>query len=170
MILTKEQILTLTCLKEVGIKGVGPQKIFAIGAAIDDRGLEIKSYEDLAQLMSGIKEKAINKVTLSNLNDAYQIARKIIEASAKQSKEFNESLKKMQETNGELNKSLQKLTAQNTQAAKDLQAAKDRARDLEKQLQEALSKNKGCSSGCLGMVAAIVSITSVACWLVCLMI
>ena len=52
MILTKEQILTLTCLKEVGIKGVGPQKIFAIGAAIDDRGLEIKSYEDLAQLMS----------------------------------------------------------------------------------------------------------------------
>lgn len=82
MILTKEQILTLTCLKEVGIKGVGPQKIFAIGATIDDRGLEIKSYEDLAQLMSGMKEKAINKVTISNLNDAYQIARKIIEASS----------------------------------------------------------------------------------------
>ena len=82
MALTKEQILTLTCLKEVDVKGVGPQKIFAIGAAIDDRGLEIKSYEDLAQLMSGMKEKAINKVTISNLNDAYQIARKIIEASS----------------------------------------------------------------------------------------
>ena len=82
MALTKEQILTLTCLKEVDVKGVGPQKIFAIGATIDDRGLEIKSYEDLAQLMSGMKEKAINKVTLSNLNDAYQIARKIIEASS----------------------------------------------------------------------------------------
>lgn len=82
MSLTKEQILTLTCLKEVGVKGVGPQKIFAIGAVIDDRGLEIKSYEDLAKLMSGMKEKAINKVTLSNLNDAYQIARKIIEASS----------------------------------------------------------------------------------------
>lgn len=82
MALTKEQILTLTCLKEVGVKGVGPQKIFAIGAVIDDRGLEIKSYEDLAQLMSGMKERAINKVTLSNLNDAYQIARKIIEASS----------------------------------------------------------------------------------------
>ena len=27
MALTKEQILTLTCLKEVGVKGVGPQKI-----------------------------------------------------------------------------------------------------------------------------------------------
>ncbi len=62
------------------------------------------------------------------------------EASAKQSKEFGDSLKKMQDTNGELNKSLQKLTAQNTQAAKDLQEAKDRARDLEKQLEEALKK------------------------------
>lgn len=90
------------------------------------------------------------------------------EASTKQSKEFNESLKKMQDTNSELNKSLQKLTAQNTQAAKDLQEAKDRARDLEKQLEEALKKNKGCSSGCLGMVAAIVTVASAACWIVCL--
>ena len=81
MALTKEQILTLTCLKEVDVKGVGPQKIFAIGATIDDRGLEIKSYKDLAQLMSGMKEKAINKVTLSNLNDAYKVARKIMDAS-----------------------------------------------------------------------------------------
>jgi chromosome segregation ATPase len=92
------------------------------------------------------------------------------EASAKQSKEFGESLKKMQDTNGELNKSLQKLTAQNTQAAKDLNEAKERSRQLEKQLEEALSKNKGCSSGCLGMVAAIVTIASAACWIVCLII
>ncbi len=81
MALTKEQILTLTCLKEVDVKGVGPQKIFAIGTAIDDRGLDIKSYEDLAELMKGMKEAAIKKVTLSNLNDAYQIAQRIIEAS-----------------------------------------------------------------------------------------
>ena len=82
MALTKEQILTLTCLKEVGVKGVGPQKIFAIGAAIDDRELEINSYEDLANLMSGMKEKAINKVSLANLNDAYKVAQKIVEASS----------------------------------------------------------------------------------------
>ena len=81
MALNKEQVLTLTCLKEVGVKGVGPQKIFAIGAAIDERELEIKSYEDLAKLMSGMKEKAINKVTLANLNDAYTVAQKIVEAS-----------------------------------------------------------------------------------------
>lgn len=82
MALSKEQILTLTCLKEVGVKGVGPQKIFAIGAAIDDRELEINSYEDLANLMSGMKEKAINKVSLANLNDAYKVAQKIVEASS----------------------------------------------------------------------------------------
>ncbi len=83
MALNKEQVLTLTCLKEVGVKGVGPQKIFAIGAAIDERELEIKSYEDLAKLMSGMKEKAINKVTLANLNDAYTVAQKIVEASSR---------------------------------------------------------------------------------------
>jgi len=77
--------------------------------------------------------------------------------------EFNGSLKKMQETNGELNKSLQKLTAQNTQANKDLNDAKDKARQLEKQLEEALKKNKGCSSGCLGMMATIATI-AVACF------
>lgn len=82
MALNKEQVLTLTCLKEVGVKGVGPQKIFAIGAAIDERELEIKSYDDLAKLMSGMKEKAINKVTLANLNDAYTVAKKIVEASS----------------------------------------------------------------------------------------
>ena len=92
------------------------------------------------------------------------------EASTKQSKEFSESLKKMQDTNTELNKSLQKLTAQNTQAAKDLNEAKERSRQLEKQLEEALAKHKGCSSGCLGMVAAIVTVASAACWIVCLMI
>lgn len=81
MALSKEQILTLTCLKEVDVKGVGPQKIFAIGSVIDERNLEIKSYEDLAKLMSGMKEKAINKVTLNNLNEAYQIAQRIMEAS-----------------------------------------------------------------------------------------
>lgn len=82
MALTKEQILTLTCLKEVDVKGVGPQKIFAIGAAIDDRNLVINSNDDLAKLMSGMKEKAIQKVTLTNLNEASNVARKIIETSS----------------------------------------------------------------------------------------
>lgn len=92
------------------------------------------------------------------------------ENSVKQSKEFNESLKKMQETNTELNKSLQKLTAQNTQAAKDLNEAREKQRQLEKQLEEALEKNKGCMPGCLGMAAAIVSIASLACWGICLIL
>ena len=81
MILNKEQILTLTCLKEVGVKGVGPQKIFTIARTIDDRGLSVNTYEELAALMSGMKEKPIQKVTLANLNDAYLCAKRIIEAS-----------------------------------------------------------------------------------------
>lgn len=88
----------------------------------------------------------------------------------KQSEDFNGSLKKMQDTNTELNKSLQKLTAQNTQAAKDLNEAKEKQRQLEKQLEEALKKNKGCSTGCLGMIAAIISFASVACWIICMIV
>ena len=56
------------------------------------------------------------------------------------------------------------------QANKDLNDAKDKARQLEKQLEEALKKNKGCSSGCLGMVAAIVRVATAACWIVCIML
>ena len=82
MSLNKEQILTLTCLKEVGVKGIGPQKIFSIGNAITDRGLAIQEYEELYKLMKGMKEKAINSVTLDDLNKAYQYARRIIEASS----------------------------------------------------------------------------------------
>jgi predicted PurR-regulated permease PerM len=77
------------------------------------------------------------------------------EASAKQSKEFNESLKKMQDTNTELNKSLQKLTAQNTQAAKDLNEAKDKARQLEKQLADALANSGSNLWKIIAIIAAI---------------
>ncbi len=81
MALNKEQILTLTCLKEVGVKGVGPQKIFSIARTIEDKSLDIKSYDDLAAIMGSMKEKAIHSVTLSDLNNANHCALKIIEAS-----------------------------------------------------------------------------------------
>ena len=88
----------------------------------------------------------------------------ITKANEAAQKAHAEQLGKLQGQMGGLNKSLEKLTAQNTQAAKDLNEAKDRARQLEKQLEEALAKNKGCSSGCLGMVASIatVAVASVA--------
>jgi hypothetical protein len=38
------------------------------------------------------------------------------------------------------------------------------------QLEEALKKNKGCSSGCLGIFAAVISIASFACWIICLIV
>lgn len=108
--LTKEQILTLTCLKEIGVKGVGPQKIFAIGTTIDDREIEIRSYEDLGKLMSGMREAAIKKVTLSDLNKAHQVANRIIEASSQAGiglvgyydEEFPEILRKTINEDGKL--------------------------------------------------------------------
>lgn len=88
MPLTREQILTLTCLKDVAIKGVGPKKIFAIGAAIKERNLEINSYEELWKLMSNMKEKAIQKVSFSDLNNAYLVVQEIIEKSSQNGIDF----------------------------------------------------------------------------------
>lgn len=81
MALNKEQILTLSYLKKIGVKGIGKQKIFSIGDTIDKLNLEIDSYEDLAELMKGMKEKVIQKVTLSDLKEANQLARRIIDNS-----------------------------------------------------------------------------------------
>ncbi|MFQ7087724.1 MAG: exonuclease VII large subunit, partial [Bacteroides sp.] len=90
-----------------------------------------------------------------------------VEQINKQSKEFNDSLKMMQEINDNLNRSLQKLTAQNTQAAKDLNEAKERARELQRQLEGArLKTNKGC----LSMVVTIITILGVACYAICLIL
>ena len=131
-----------------------------------------KQNEELQKKLSEINKanETAQKAHTEQLGKLQAQLKTQTDTSAKQSKEFNESLKKMQDTNNELNKSLQKLTAQNTQAAKDLNDAKERQRQLEKQLEEALNKNKGCSTGCLGMIAAIISIASVACWLLCLII
>lgn len=126
-----------------------------------------KNKELLAQLEKMTKAQKDQNEQLGKLQGQLKNQ---TEASAKQSKEFSESLTKMQNTNTELNKSLQKLTAQNTQANKDLNDAKDKARQLEKQLEEALKKNKGCSAGCLGMIAAIISVACVACWIICLIV
>jgi len=83
MTLNKEMILTLTCLKEVGVKGIGPQKIFSIARTINDNSIEVKTYEDLASIMSSMKEKAIHTVTLDDMNNANQYALKIVDASEK---------------------------------------------------------------------------------------
>lgn len=81
MVLSKEYILTLSCLKEIGVKGIGPKKIFAIGENIKDKSLHISKLESLASLMASMKEKVINSVALSDLEDAHQVAKKIIKAS-----------------------------------------------------------------------------------------
>ena len=132
----------------------------------------IKQIDESNKKNKELTEK-LDKLTKSQAEQMGKLQAQLktqTDLNAKQSKEFNDNLTKMQKTNSELNTSLQKLTAQNTQAAKDLNEAKERSRQLEKQLEEALSKNKGCSSGCLGIVAAIVTIASAACWIVCLIL
>lgn len=111
MALKKELILTLTCLKEVDVKGVGPKKILVIGNTIIDKGLCIESLKDLSVLMKGMKEKAINKVTLEDLEKANKYALNIIAASKADGielvgyydDEFPEALRKTVDEEGKLN-------------------------------------------------------------------
>lgn len=81
MPLSKEQILTLTTLKEIGVKGIGTQKIFAIANAIESKGIVVDNNESLVELMQNMKEKAIQQVTLDALNTASKYAKQTIEAS-----------------------------------------------------------------------------------------
>lgn len=132
----------------------------------------IKQIDESNKKNKELTEK-LDKLTKSQTEQMGKLQAQLktqTDLNAKQSKEFNDNLTKMQKTNSELNTSLQKLTAQNTQVAKDLNDAKDKARQLEKQLEEALKKNKGCSTGCLGMVAAVVTVATAACWIVCLIV
>ena len=62
MILTKEQIFTLCCLKEVNVKGIGPKKIFSLGAIIKNYNYNVKTLEDLFEIMQDMKEKVFHKI------------------------------------------------------------------------------------------------------------
>ena len=73
--------------------------------------------------------------------------------NAKQSKEFSENLKKVQDAANEREKQYQKQLG-----------------ELQKQLEEAMSKNKGCASGCMGMVAALIGLVELASWLICIIV
>lgn len=79
MALNKEYILTLTCLKEVGVSGVGTKRILSIGDKTDKTYID--SCDALFEIMSGMKEKIVRKVTLENLRNAFQYANHIIEES-----------------------------------------------------------------------------------------
>ena len=84
MALNKEQILTLTCLKEAGYSGFGTQKIMILGTYMADNDLTVDTYEDLCDIIKKQKGAAFQKVTLADLSDANKIARKIIDESEKQ--------------------------------------------------------------------------------------
>ena len=141
--------------QELQKKLVGISKANEAAQKLHKEQVEVahKQNQELQKKLAGI----------SKANEDIQKAH--VEQINKQSKEFNASLKMMQEINDNLNKSLQKLTAQNTQATKDLNEAKERARELQRQLEGArLKTNKGC----LSMVVTIITILGVACYAICL--
>lgn len=143
--------------QELQKKLVGISKANEAAQKLHKEQVEVahKQNQELQKKLAGI----------SKANEDIQKAH--VEQINKQSKEFNASLKMMQEINDNLNRSLQKLTAQNTQAAKDLNEAKERARELQRQLEGArLKTNKGC----LSMVVTIITILGVACYAICLIL
>ena len=81
MALNKEQILTLTCLKDVGCSGFGYQKVMTLGNHMQDNDLVVGSYERLYEIIKGIKGSAFQKVTLDYLSDANKIAKKVVDES-----------------------------------------------------------------------------------------
>ena len=81
MSLSKEFILTLSCLKDVEVKGIGPKKVLAIGLQAGNNGVEVRTTEDLYRVMQSMKEKVILNVDLADLNDAYAYALRLIQKS-----------------------------------------------------------------------------------------
>ena len=139
------------------------KKLVGISKANEDAQKLHKEQVEVAHKQNQELQKKL--AGISKANEDIQKAH--VEQINKQCKEFNHSLKMMQEINDNLNRSLQKLTAQNTQAAKDLNEAKERARELQRQLEGArLKTNKGC----LSMVVTIITILGVACYAICLIL
>ena len=81
MSLSNEFILTLLCLKDVDVKGVGPKKVLAIGLQAGNSGIDVRSTEDLYKVMQSMKEKVILNVDLADLKDAHDYALRIIQKS-----------------------------------------------------------------------------------------
>ena len=81
MSLSKEFILTLSCLKDVDVKGIGPKKVLAIGLQANNNNIDVRTIEDLYKVMQSMKEKVILSVDLADLNDAHAYALRLLQKS-----------------------------------------------------------------------------------------
>jgi len=95
-----------------------------------------KLNQELQNKLEAINKtnEAAQKANTEQLEKLQQQLKTQAEESAKQSKQFNDNLKKMQEANAQLNKSVQQLTIQKTGIEKKLRAT-------EKELEEANNKS-----------------------------
>ena len=129
--------------------------------------------------------KKLNEENAKNLQKQQEENKKNLEAQQKKNEEalakIQAQSKQQQEAAGKQNAALQKQIENLTKSNKEtfdkmmaqnketLEKEQQRSRELERQLEEARNK-KGCAGGCLGMVVAIISIASLACWAFCLIL
>lgn len=81
MALSKEMILTLTSLKEVGVRGIGAKRILAIGAVAKDKDIEVATVEDLLSVTKSIYDSSIRELDIHTLMLAKDYASRILEKS-----------------------------------------------------------------------------------------
>lgn len=125
-----------------------------------------KHYPEEAQKQAKAQTEAMKK----QQEEAQKQARVQTEAMQKQNNELQEKLKGMQKsleeftkTNSQLIKSNEGLNNTIRRLTLDLTAAQNQAKDLERRLNE---QKKGCMSGCLGMVAALITVVGACCFLI----
>lgn len=111
MALSKEMILTLTSLKEVGVRGIGAKRILAIGAVAKDKDIEVATVEDLLSVTKSIYDSSIRELDIHTLMLAKDYASRILEKSNEKGiklmgyydNEFPVLLRKTTDEHGKLN-------------------------------------------------------------------
>lgn len=81
MSLKKEYILLLTCLKHIGVKGIGPQKIFSLANNLTDNQKDVNNLSDLLEIIKSMKEKVFHQIDIDDLKNAESFAKNIINRS-----------------------------------------------------------------------------------------
>ena len=81
MIISNEIIVTLTSLKEIGVKGFGTQKILAIGNKLRKSSSSVANLSELYDVFQEMEEPIFHSITQSDLIKANDFAKKLIEES-----------------------------------------------------------------------------------------
>ena len=81
MIISNDIIVTLTSLKDIGVKGFGTQKILALGDKIRKTNSSVANLGELYDIFQEMEEPIFHDIEQSVLIKAHDFAKKIIEES-----------------------------------------------------------------------------------------